>query len=191
MKHNLLLAAACLLFSFGLSAQPQGRPEPPKQESAEELAQKKVDLMDSELGLTKKQYKKAYKLFKKDFQYRQDAMEEKMSERPQGGPGGMGGPGGGMGGPGGGMGPGGMGMGGPGGGMGMGGPGGMGAPDGMEPGSRPEGGPGMNPMDDVITEEYLEKQEKKLKKILTDEQYTAWRAKHPAEHLELPPIELK
>jgi len=55
---------------------------------------------------------------------------------------------------------------------------------------RPEGGhPEMGPDEEIVTEEYLEKQEQKLKKILTAEQYSKWRSNHPAEHLELPPLE--
>lgn len=222
MNTKIILLPALILLSLNLAAQPQGayppqgapqfsqndslkgRPQPPKMKSPTELATIKADMMRSEVNLTDKQYKKVFNLFKKDFQYRQDAMKERMQGGmpPQGGPGGgMGGSmGGGMGGPGGGMG-GGM-MGGPGGGMGggmMGGSGG-GMGQGMPPqgdfqnGERPDGGVGMGgprPGEDVITEEYLEKQDKKLRKILTVEQYEKWSAKHPAEHLELPPIEMK
>lgn len=201
--YRICTLASLMLLSFGLFAQPQNggeRPAPPKKKTPEEIAKKEADMMKAEVGLTDKQYKKVYKLIKKDWQYRQSQAENSFGGGmpPQGGPGGMGGPGGGMGGdmmggPGG-MGGGGM-MGGPGG-MGgggmMGGPGGGMPQGGMENGQRPEGGPGMGgPGMDVVTDEYLEKQDAKLKKILTEEQYVKWRSKHPAEHMALPPMEME
>jgi len=178
MKHKtFLVAASILMLSIGLSAQPEGvRPAPPKQMTPEEIAKKEADMMMSELNLTDKQYKKVYKLIKKDHEYRQSQMKQQFGEGmpPMGGGPGMGGPG----------------MGNP----GMGGPGGMGGgrPPQGEMGARPEGGfPGMGPREDVITEEYLEKQDQKLKEILTAEQYSKWRSKHPAEHLELPPMQFE
>lgn len=188
MKHTkLFVAASIMMLSIGLSAQPRGdRPSPPKQRTPEEIAREETDRMKSEVDLTDKQYKKVYNLIKKDQEYRQNQVAKQFGDGmpPQGGgPGGMGGGmmGGGMmgGGPGG--------MGGPGGGsMGGGRP-----PQGeMGQGPRPEGGrPGMGPGEDVVTEEYLEKQDQKLKKILSAEQYSKWRSKHPAEQLELPPVE--
>lgn len=209
MKTNRILTiAAFMLLSTGIYAQaPRGeRPAPPKMKSPEEIAQKEADMMKEEVGLTDKQYKKVYNLVKKDWQYRQDQAENRFSG--MGGPGGMP-PQGGMGGPGGmGGGPDGGFSGGMGGFGGMGGSGGMGGgmppqggmgggPEGgfsggMPPqgGQRPEGGPGMGPGGDIVTEEYLEKQDKKLKKILTEDQYNKWRAKHPAEYMELPPMEM-
>lgn len=205
---KLLVTVSIIMLSIGMSAQPQGdRPSPPKQRTPEEIAEKEATRMKSEINLTDKQYKKVYKLIKKDQKYRQSQAEKQFAGGmpPQGG--GMGGPGmgSGPGGMGGGMmggGPGGMGGGmmggGPGGMGGMGGPGGgsMGGsrpPQGdMGQGPRPEGGQmGMGPREDFVTEEYLEKQERKLKKILTAEQYSKWRSKHPAEHLELPPMEFE
>jgi len=186
MKTPRIIAAASLmLFSFALMAQPQKgeRPEPPKMPSPEEYAQKEADMMKQELGLTDKQYKKVYKLIKKDREYRKSQAEARLGNgMPQGGPGGMGGRGGF-----------------PGGGPGMGGgmppQGGMGGqmPSQFEmgQGQRPEGRPDMGPKNDIVTEEYLEKQEQKLKKILTEDQYYRWRSKHPAENMELPPIDLK
>lgn len=170
-KIKLLAATGCVLLCALLYAQPQRgeRPAPPKMKTPEEIAKSQADMMKSEVDLTDKQYKKVYQLIKKDHEYRRSQMEERFSGGP-GGPGGMGGPGG----PGG--------MGGP---MG----GGMPPQGDMQRGPRPEGGPGMGgPGGDIVTEEYLEKQEAKLKKILTEEQYNKWRSKHPAEHLELPPL---
>lgn len=182
-KLIIIIASALLLPANGLFAQPQGRPQsgerpaPPKMKSPEEIAKTEADLMKSELGLSDKQYKKIYKLIKKDHEYRQSQarMPFEGGMPPMGGgPGGMGGPGGGM--------------------MG----GGMPPQGDMFNGPRPEGGPGgpgmgpgMGPGEDIITDEYLEEQDNKLKKILTEDQYRKWRSKHPAEHLELPPFELK
>jgi len=189
MKHlKLLVATSIMMLSIGLSAQPQGdRPSPPKQRTPEEIAKKEADMMRSELKLTDKQYKKVYNLLKKDQEYRKSQAEMQFGGGmpPQGGGPGMGGPG--MGGDMMGGGPGGMGGPGMGGGM----MGGGRPPQGeMGQGPRPEGGfPGMGPREDVVTEEYLEKQDRKLKKILTPEQYSEWRSKHPVEHLELPPMD--
>lgn len=190
MKIKLFIAASLMMLSVGVYAQNQGnRPAPPKRMTPEEFAKKEADQMKSEVNLTDKQYKKVYNLIKKDRQYRQSQMEEKFGNGMPpmgGGPGGMGGPG--MGGPGGFSG----GMGGPGGGSMGGGMMGGGRPPQGEMGQRPrpEGGhPGMGPDEEIVTEEYLEKQEQKLKKILTAEQYSKWRSSHPAEHLELPPLE--
>lgn len=184
-KVKFLLVASLLVLSVGMTAQSQDtRPSPPKMKTPEEIAKMKTDRMQSEIGLTDKQYKKVYKYFKKDSEYRQSLLEERFSGDmpPMGGGPGMGGPG--MGGPG---------MGGP----GNGGPGGMGRPDGapsqgeMGKGQRPEGRPEMRPEEALVSDEYLEKQEAKLKKILTADQYTQWRSKHPSEQNTLPPMEMK
>lgn len=178
MKHmKLFVAASVMMLSIGMSAQPQGgRPMPPKQRTPEEIAKKESEQMKFEVNLTEKQYKKVYNLIKKDQEYRQSQTGKQFKEGlpPQGRGLGMGAPGG--------MGSGIMG----GGSMGGGRP-----PLGeMGQGPRPEGGhPRMEPREDVVTEEYLEKQDKKLRKILTAEQYSKWRSKHPVEHLELPPVE--
>jgi len=193
---KLISAIGVLTISFSvLSAQPQkeSRPAPPKQQAPEEIARHQADMMKAEIGINDKQYKKVYNLIKKDFEYRQNQSRPNFGNGfpPQGGPGGgMGGPG--MGGPGGGMG--GPGMGGPGGGMG--GPGmggsGMGRPEGGPEGfGGPGKGMGPRPEGSPVSDEYLEKQEQKLKKILTPEQYDRWRGKHPAEHHALPPLEFK
>lgn len=181
-----------MLLTLGFFAQAQERgafPGPQKMTSPAERAERKAEMMQKEVGLTDKQYKKVYKLFKKDYQYRQDLMEERMGGMPPMGerPEGMGGPGGGpgMGGPRGGM-------GGPGGGPGMGGGprgGGMPPQGEMSGRPRPEGFPGMGPGGAEVSDEYIEKQDRKLRKILTEEQYGQWRAKHPIEHRELPPVE--
>lgn len=190
MKTRLvLLAAAMMLLPIGLGAQPQdmnGRPEPPKMRAPEEIAQEQADLMKSELNITDKQYKKVYNLIKKDQQYRQEQMNPFGGGMPPQG-GGQGGPG--MGGDqgfggfdGGGMPPQGGGQGGPGMGGGM-------PPQGMG-GQRPEGFPGMGSGGNAVSAEYLEKYEANLQKILTNEQYTKWRANHPSEGFELPKPEM-
>ncbi len=145
-----------------------------EQLTTEEIAAKLTDEMSSVLDLTQKQYKKLSKFNLKD----QEEFEALTSGRfgGPGGPGGpgMGGPGGRPGGgPGGGPGgrPGGPGMGGPGG-PGMGGPGGPGGP-GMGPGG-PHGAPDLSEL-----EAYWTKKEKKLRKILTDEQFDKWYSLHP------------
>ena len=156
-------------------AQPQEgeRPERP------DMAKMKAERMKMELSLTDKQYKKVLKVYQSE--------EESMHPSNSGGgmPGGMmgGGPGGmpgGMGGPGGGMpggGPGGMGGGMPGGGMG--GPGGMmGGPQGERPQGPP---PGMTELSDDELAKVLAKKEKKLKKILTPDQFDRWAQTHPEE----------
>jgi len=200
MKKSLLFIPALMICFSALYAQPQGgstppqhqeggRPAPPKQISPEEFAKGQADMMQAELGIDQKQYKKVYNFFKKDQEYRQSQSNSFNGFPPP--PGGMGGPGGMPGG-----GPGGM----PGGGMPGGGMpgGGMGGPEGGMPGGQgmgSQGGPhnGMDPAPEgmQVSDEYLEKQEKKLKKILTPDQYSSWRAKHPAEHHELPPLEFK
>lgn len=185
MKRKLTFILAMCLLSLGTIAQPpKGQPgEPPKKPTPEEIAKRQADMMKAELGISDKQYKKVYKLVKKDHKYRQEQMENNMGGQPPqapdmggqgfGGPG-MGGPGGGFGGP------------------GMGGPG-MGGGDfqGERPqGPPPSGMPGMGPAESPINAEYIEKQEKKLKKILTSEQYVKWRSAHPMEQLELPAFEM-
>jgi len=173
MKSTILSCAAFLLLSLGLSAQPQGMgmgqfpqgqfPQgmgqfPERQtESPEVRAKNKADMMLREVGLDEKQYKKVYKLFKRDYQNREN-LSSSFGGMSMGG----GFPGGGF----------------PGGGMPMGGPG-MG-------GGFPGGGfPGMGPTGGQIDEKYFEKQEKKLQKILTVEQYNKWHAAHPTE---MPPM---
>jgi len=201
MKSKFIVALSCMLLPAVLMAQmqqpqqgygmpPQGNRMPPKMKTPEEIAQIKSDQMKAEVGLTDKQYKKVYKLIKQDQEYRQEQMSNQFGGGmpPQGGPG-MGGPGG-QGGFGGGMPPQGGGNFGGGGMPPQGGPGGQGGPGMGGPGG--PGGPGMDgPACNQVSDEYLEKQDKKLKKILTEEQYNKWRSKHPAEYMELPPIEIE
>lgn len=205
MKHNfykIILAMAVAWVPASLAnAQPQGGPRPEfkgerrPMPTVNEMAQQRTNAMDHELTLTEKQYKKILKYYKAEVEKEREMMEfgrpEGMPEGfPGGGPG-MGGgrpPMGGQGPQGGGFPGGGPGMGGgfPGGGPGVGGPG-MGGFPGGGPGM---GGPGMAMSDEEI-EKYYEKQDKKLKKILTAEQYEKWRSRHPMKHIELPEIKFE
>ena len=195
--HAAIIAMAISLPSAKAQPQwPQGPGEGPgmrsefKMRTPEERAEQKTDMMDKAANLDKKQYKKIYSIFLKE----EKAKEQAMMGFFQGGnfPGGMpGGPGMGGGFPGGGFPGGGPGMGGgfPGGGPGMGGgfPGGgpgMGRPE----GGRPEGMtfPGMENMPkpkvggkEIDSDEYIYEREKKFMKILTPEQYAAWRRFQP------------
>ncbi len=160
---SLLSAAVCCLFAFcfDASAQPQPQPQqrpqgapqfqpgpgggPREQLDPEVAAKQKADKMSKDLLLTEKQYKKVYKLYLKEEKVRtQNAY-------------GMGFPmGGGM--PmmgGGGMPP-----------MGGGMP-----PQNMEPGQFPEGMPPVGMDNNKESEERIAK---KLKKILTEQQYDKW-----------------
>lgn len=74
----------------------------------------------------------------------------------------------------------------------------QGMPEGFPGGERPDFGGGRPPIDgpgmaasDEEMEKYYEKQDKKLKKILTAEQYDKWRTKHPVEHLPMPNLEFE
>lgn len=72
----------------------------------------------------------------------------------------------------------------------------QGMPEGFPGGGRPDFGGGRPPMggmaaSDEEMEKYYEKQDKKLKKILTAEQYGKWRTKHPVEHLPMPDPEFE
>ncbi len=187
MKRIILTAAAlCLTAGAAMFARPSAGPqdtppEPgqvPERLSSEEIAARLTDEMAATLDLTEKQYKKLSKFNVKD-QQELESLRGGFGGPGMGGPGGPGGPGGGpgmggpgMGGPGG---PGGPGMGGPGGRPGMGGPGGPGQGG---PGMGPQGGPqGMPDLSDL--EEYWAKKEKKLRKILSDEQFEKWYGLHP------------
>ncbi len=125
--------------------------------SPEEAAEKLTAEMVEALDLTDKQVKKVTKFNKKD---QEDFQSLYMSNFPRPGMGGgpMGGPGMGR--------PGGM-------------PGGMpgGGPDGA--GMRPEGGFPMVTPDLSELESYWAKKEKKLRKILGDEEFGKWYALHP------------
>ena len=185
---SLTLIAASLAICLSAAAQPGGQNPGPKDHqrgpekarpTVEQEAQMRVDEMAAELPLTDKQVKKLYKYYKKDIQYRRDHFEAGAGF-PKGFPGGPGGfPGG---------------------------------PSGQRPdlqGGRPEDFPGSGPggqrpdfqggrppmmgeapdMEEI--EKYNAKQEKKLKKILGDDLYAQWRAKHPQERPKLPDVELK
>ena len=190
--------AAGLAMMLTAAAQPSGNGMPPegqeqkaprmKRPTVEEEARTRTDQMVAELSLTEKQEKKVYKFFVNDIEYRRENFEPvrhrpsgNFPAPPEGGfpGGGPGGPGG-MGGPmGGGFGPG-MGPGGPG--MGPGGPG-------MGP-----GGSGMRPkfeIDYEALDAYNAKQDKKLRKIIGDENFAKWRANHPQEIPKMPEPELR
>lgn len=147
--------------------------------SVNEMAQRRANEMDHVLTLTEKQYNKILKFYKAQIQKEQEMIVIPEGGFPEGGF-----PGGGM--------P--MGGGFPGGGMPMGG-GGFGG--GMPMGGMPMGGPGMGGgfpgggsfgtmMTEEEVEKYYEKQDKKLQKILTPEQYTKWRQIHPTDRPQLP-----
>ncbi|MGM9748271.1 MAG: hypothetical protein ACI3ZN_05690 [Candidatus Cryptobacteroides sp.] len=153
--------------------------------SPEEKAKNTADRMKKEIGITEKQYKKVYKLFLAEEKTLAEQREERGPQGGFGGPG-MGGPHGSFEGGRGGFG--GPGMGGPQGGRGgfggpQGGHGGPGMGEGPQ-GQRPEfGRPGP---DAGLSDEYIEKREKKLKKILKEDKYQQWREKHPVEYAPLP-----
>lgn len=173
MKKITIMAAA-LAIAVSAAAQPgqqqkafPGKPgEKMEPMTVEQEAQMKTDQMSSELPLTDKQVKKVYKYHRKDIKYRREHFQKGGGTRPEGMPqhgNGMGRP---------------EGM--PpqsgnfqGGRQGMGGPG-MGGP-GMGPGGKPQ-------MDEDVDFEKMEKynlkQEKKLKKIIGEENYNLWRSHH-------------
>lgn len=183
---SLTLIAASLVICLSAAAQPGGQNPGPKdhqkgpekpQLTVEQEAQMRVDRMAEELPLTEKQVKKLTKYYKKDIEYRRENFEQGAGF-PKGFPGGPGG-----------------------------------FPGGQRPdfqGGRPEGGfPGGGPggqrpdfqggrppmmggeVDIETIEKYNAKQEKKLKKILGDDLYNQWRAKHPQERPKLPDVELQ
>jgi hypothetical protein len=150
-------------------------------QSPEKIARHQAKAMQKAVDLNEKQYDKIYSLYLKEENARRKQMMNHQGGgsgmRPQGGPG-MGGPGG----------PGGPGMGGPGGGPGMGGgqmgraP--QGGPDGQMGGARPH----MNPSDAQALEKQRQKREKKIKKILSAEQYDKWLSLQPAPGEGMPPM---
>ena len=173
---KIIAFAGMLAVAFCAAAQPQGQAQfPPRGEGQgprpmENQAQMKADRMKQELQLTDKQYKKVLKVYQKEEKAMHPESEGGMQGGPGGMPGGMGGMQGGMGGPGGGQ------MGGPG--MGQG-------------GQRPQGPPpGMQQLSEEEMEKILAKKEKKLRKILSSEQFNAWSAAHPEEFtLMMPELE--
>lgn len=172
IRRHFWMIACAALFVWGGTATAQetdkGMPARAEQHykpmplSPEKSAQQTTDRMDSLLDLTKKQYKKLYKLNLK--WAREDAENKtsapRMGGRPEGGPDFRG--------------------------AGQ-GPRGQRPPEGMAERRAPRDF-GLSPDDRENMEEQrlkLEKQrkkrEKKLKKILTDEQYARWAEKrHPA-----------
>ena len=182
MKVNgiIIATAICVASTLCSFAQerpqyPAGRPdgmqERPAMLSAKERAVKRTDEMDKAISLDEKQYKKIYKIFLKEENAKDSAMENGSPMGPP--PGGMGGgrppQGGGF----------------PGGGPGMGGgfqgnPGAGGPPSGMsisngfgEPQKPTVGGK------EIDSDEYIDAREEKFRKILSDEQYSTWRRLHP------------
>lgn len=157
----LCIGTFCLLSALPICAQEQNgnnEKQPPVREvmSPEKSARKMTDEMKKSLQLTEKQYEKIYKLNLKEQKKRFASMSENGQQRPPMGMGERRPP------MGGGMRPEGMG----------------GAPMGQfGGGDRPPmmgGAPGgqSNSVEDL--EKAAEKKEKKIKKILTDEQYAKW-----------------
>ena len=161
----VLTCGVWMLLCFGVQAQPRSAEFPREKMTPERMAADKTDRLTRELGLNAKQTKKVYKIYLKQARTLLGDMESRSFEgggRPPmggpGGPGGFGGPGrpGGPGGPGGGMGPGGVRPG--------------------LPGEPPEGAPRMMPGGPAEeSEKELNARNKKMKKILSAEQYEKWR----------------
>ena len=188
MKKMILMAAGLAMMLSAAAQQPSGEkpqmPEPPQMKErprVEQEAQEKTDQMAAELGLDDKQIKKVLKFFKSDIQYRRENFEFGGGPRPDGNfpappsggrPGGQGGF--------------------PGGGPGAMGPGGFpgGGPGGMRPGNPPSGMPAFGKAVDYDElEKYNAKQDKKLRKIIGDENFEKWRAAHPQELPKMPELE--
>lgn len=149
---GIALMTTCLTFPSQLMAQESARTERHELPNAERSAKQLTDKMQHELGLTDKQYKKIYNLNLKE----QKKIIELLKERPQrnfpheeGGR-----------------------------------PQGprppMGGPQGEfgRPGKRPDM-KGPHPAGNQELEKLREKNEKKLKKILTEEQYAKWKKIQP------------
>ena len=179
MKTIKIIQSLALLMavsSFLASAQPPQRlpmgpghgemPDKPVRMSAKEKAERRTDKMHETVNLTEKQYKKIYKIYLKEENAKEAAMNGPMGMPPGGFPGG-GFPGGPGGFPDGGFpgGPGDPGAGGP--------PAGMTFPDGFGASKATVGGK------EIDSDEYIDESEAKFQKILTPEQYAAWRAKNP------------
>lgn len=180
MKKSITLFCALGLFALPLHAQQPEAPTVAKDAHAVEAAapdpsaaaMRESQHLQKALGLDARQTRKVYKLYYSHF-------KKSMSQRPS--PGAYRGMAGRSGGPGR---PGGPGMGPGRGGAGM-HPGGPGRMDGM--GRRPEGdaGPGEHRQPAGLKssakdlETWRKTQEKKFRKIFTDEQYTAWQHMQP------------
>lgn len=180
MAAGLLMAIAAMAQPRNEAGKPEGngRPEMRERPSVEQKAQMAVDRMKAEMPLTEKQTKKLLKFYKKDTQYRRDNFDMAGGPRSDGRPHGEGdfqhgGPGMGRGGhPQGG---------GPGGGRG----------EGMRPGGPQGERPAMQEVDFEKLEKYNLKQDKKLRKIIGDENFNRWRTTHPQEVPKLPDVEFK
>ncbi len=168
MKKMTWIACGLVLLCAPMGANATTRFDTPQEKvqkkevpNPEKAAQRRTDEMDKMLDLTEKQYKKIYKLFLKEEKEKVEALMEHQ-------PGGMNGQ------------------------PPMGGrpPRGEGRPP-MGGGMPPQGGgfPGMGgDTDDMTPEERMkahveemqkeqEKREKKIRKILTDEQYEIWQTR--------------
>ena len=186
MKTDRLIFTVVVvtLSSFSVSAQmhdpgrPEGmhrpehpgvRPRPEHHQmtlTPRQRAEQRTNEMDKTVRLDDKQYKKIYKIFLKEENAKETAMEAPMGPLP-GGPGGFPPQGGFSGGLGMGDGfPGGPGAGGPPSGMPF--PGGFGQPQKPTVGGK-----------EIDSDEYLDAREAKFRKILSAEQYDTWRKLHP------------
>lgn len=171
MRNKILLLAVCLSVNFGIAAQQPRKVQPL---TAAQIAEQRTEIMGKELGLTEKQQKKVYSINLRQAEKRQS--QTAPQQHPGMRNGGLGGgmpPGGGMRG----------GMGSPGGGRGMvGGRGEM-----THGGSSPGGSPHMGgerpdkPIPAAAHGGFFEEPEKevaargkKMKKILSPEQYSKW-----------------
>lgn len=163
MKKLMWMACGLALLCAPMGANAMNRFDDPQEKvqkkevpNPEKAAQRRTDEMDKMLDLTEKQYKKIYKLFLKEEKEKVEALMERHPEGMNGQP-----------------------------------P--MGGRPPMGGGMPPQGGgfPGMGgDMDDMTPEERMkargeeiqkeqEKREKKIRKILTDEQYEIWQTRKP------------
>lgn len=170
MKKMMWMACSLVLLCAPMGAnattrfdEPQEKVQQKEVPNPEKAAQRRTDEMDKMLDLTEKQYKKIYKLFLKEEKEKVEALMERHPEGRSGQPPMGGRP-----------------------------PRGEGRPP-MGGGMPPQGGgfPGMGgDTDDMTPEERMkargeeiqkeqEKWEKKIRKILTDEQYEIWQARQP------------
>lgn len=170
MKKMMWMACGLALLCVPMGADaviryrfPQEAVQKKEVPNPEKAAQRRTDEMDKMLDLTEKQYKKIYKLFLKEEKEKVEALMERHPEGMNGQPPMGGRP-----------------------------PRGEGRPP-MGGGMPPQGGgfPGMGGNTDDMTPEErmkargeeiqkeLEKREKKIRKILTDEQYEIWQMRKP------------
>ncbi len=181
----MFLFAASLAIAISAAAQPSGltpendgagRPRMKQLPTIEQEARMRVEEMSAEIPLTDKQVKKLLKFYEKDVKYRRENFQMAGGPRPEGRPEGGQRPEGQ-----GGRGPG-MGQGRPQGGPGM----------GMGPGNPPGGDHPMGQEADFEElEKYNLKQDKKLCKIIGEENFAKWRSSHPHDAPKLPDPELR